>query len=250
MIVTAFIPARYASERLPGKPLKKIGNKPMVQWTYEACNKHPNINNTVVLTDDKRIYQEVIGFGGNCMMTSDQAENGTMRIAEVIDDYKTDIVLNIQGDEPGLSQAKLTRLIENIILPENDIVTLAAKILTPDILFDYNKVKVVFTKNNRALYFSRQAIPSVRNQSYSKWINETDYHLHLGIYGFKKHVFTKLVKLPVSNLEQAEKLEQLRWLQHGFSIYIGIVNDIMVEGIDTIEDLKKARKLYLTHYGR
>lgn len=184
------------------------------------------------------------------MMTSDQAENGTMRIAEVIDDYKTDIVLNIQGDEPGLSQAKLTRLIENIILPENDIVTLAAKILTPDILFDYNKVKVVFTKNNRALYFSRQAIPSVRNQSYSKWINETDYHLHLGIYGFKKHVFTKLVKLPVSNLEQAEKLEQLRWLQHGFSIYIGIVNDIMVEGIDTIEDLKKARKLYLTHYGR
>jgi 3-deoxy-manno-octulosonate cytidylyltransferase (CMP-KDO synthetase) len=248
--VTALIPARFASERLPGKPLKLIGRKTMIQWTYEACDKHPDINQVIVLTDDKRIFDTVIGFGGEAMMTSKDAENGTKRIGEVYHKIDADIILNIQGDEPGLTQAKLSKLVDLIKKPDVSIATLAAPIYSAEMLFDYNKVKVVFDQINKALYFSRQAIPSVREEPFKNWLDHADFYLHLGLYGFKKDVFSDIITLESTEIEEVEKLEQLRWMFYGFSIHVAITDYSEITGVDTPEDLKRARKIYLQHYGK
>jgi 3-deoxy-manno-octulosonate cytidylyltransferase (CMP-KDO synthetase) len=248
--ILAFIPARYHSSRLPGKPLLKIGDKPMIQWTWEACHKHPLIDQTIVLTEDKRVFDVVIGFGGQVELTSPKAKNGTERIASIIHKYQGDILLNIQGDEPGISQNKLTKLISLIKNKDVQIATLGCKIIRSQILFDNNKVKIVKDKSNKAMYFSRQPIPANRDLSHEEWVENGPYYLHVGLYAFKWRTFLEIIKLTTSRLEELEKLEQLRWLENGFPIHIGLLQGSELNGIDTEEDIIQARKIFTKFYGK
>lgn len=231
------IPARYASTRFPGKPLVEIDGKPMVQHVYERAKKV--VQDVYVATDDERIAKAVADFGGLCVMTKATHPSGTDRCAEAMDKIKGDfdVVINVQGDEPFLNPKQIDKIIDCFKDPATQIATLITPIEKNDTLFDYNKVKVVCDKNNFALYFSRNPIPFQRDTAREDWLGKHDYFLHLGIYGFKQSVLEQLARLQSTPLEQMEKLEQLRWLEHGLKIKTATTNQNNF-GIDTPEDLK------------
>lgn len=243
MKTIACIPARYSSSRLPGKPLMKIGNKSMIEHVWTKVNQHSEIDEAIVLTDDTKIFKHCRSFGANAVMTSTTCKSGTDRILEVRESLDADIILNIQGDEPMISEQKLNKIIKLMQKKEVEIGTLCRPIITTEELFDYNRVKAIFTKNNKVLYFSRQAIPSVALTPQKEWINKTDYYLHLGIYGFKSSVLDKISAFNISKLELAESLEQLRWLENGLEIYIDILTEDTSISVDTMKDLDKVRKM-------
>jgi 3-deoxy-manno-octulosonate cytidylyltransferase (CMP-KDO synthetase) len=238
------IPARFASTRFPGKPLAVIGNKPMIQWVYErASTFFPRL---VVATDDERIREAVSGFGGSVLMTSASHRTGTERCAEALElfcrqhpDQVTHVV-NIQGDEPMLSPAHLKTLISCFDDPETMIATLIRPVDSASELTDPNVVKVVVDKRYMALYFSRSAIPHVRDP-YGSGGGPPPFHAHIGLYAFRAEVLKKIVRLPVSPLERAESLEQLRWLENGYPIRTALTHEPSV-GVDTPGDLEKIRK--------
>lgn len=230
------IPARYASTRFPGKPLALIHGKPMIQVVYEHV-RESGLDHIAVATDDERIAECVRGFGGQVVMTSPEHPSGTDRCGEaaaLLGLHDDDVIVNIQGDEPGISAKEINLLTGLFDRPEVNIATLVKPFDDVTTATNPNKVKVVIAKNRKALYFSRLPIPFVRD-SHSP---APTYHLHLGIYAYRFKTLKQLILLPPSSLENTEKLEQLRWLENGFDIYTSEC-DYHGIGIDTPEDLQK-----------
>ncbi len=236
MSVIAIIPARYQSSRFPGKPLVMIKGKSMIQRVWEKASLSKSIAKVIVATDDERIFNHVKAFGGEVMMTSSKHRNGTERIAEVMrkQSQKFDYVLNIQGDEPFIKGQQIEMLCRIIEREEFQIASLAKQIDTKEELDSPNVVKVVMSKQQKALYFSRYAIPFNRSGN-----AQIAYYKHIGMYAFESSALQKLIALEMTPLEQAESLEQLRWLEAGFSIGMGI-SEFDSVGIDTPEDLEHA----------
>lgn len=243
MSVLAIIPARYASTRFPGKPLVDIAGKSMIRRVYDqVCNANL-VTKVIVATDDNSIFDHVKSFGGEVIMTSSTHLSGTDRCAEVANALpEYEIVINVQGDEPFLSPEDVNRVVQPLLdHDELTISTLATPVNTTQTLFDPNAVKVVLNEHNRALYFSRQAIPFMRKIPQSDWLKHHRYLKHLGIYGFDRETLLNLSQLPASRLEQSESLEQLRWLESGYAIFVGITPNDSI-GIDTPEDLQRLLK--------
>lgn len=235
MKITGIIPARYASTRLPGKPLIEIDGKPMIQRVYEQAVKAEKLQELIVATDDQRIYDCVKSFGGHVQMTATDHKNGTERIAEIAAKSKSDAFINIQGDEPYIAPEQINQIAE-LLEKGADIATLAKKIDAANEIADANTVKMVRGISGHALYFSRSPIPFYRNNPKTK-----SYWQHIGIYGFGKGILEKLVKLPPSPLEQAESLEQLRWLENGYQIQTAETHLLNIS-VDTEADLQALEK--------
>lgn len=239
------IPARYASTRFPGKPLANLGGKPMIQWVYEQARKA--LSDVYVATDEQRIFDVVVGFGGKGIMTSSEHKSGTDRCFEAFSklDEWFDVVINIQGDEPFIQPTQIIALQQCFDEPETQIATLAKKVSEKDgldFLKNPNHPKLTVNKYNEALYFSRSAIPFQQRTEPEHWIAGHSYLKHVGIYAYRADVLQELTRLEQSPLEMAESLEQLRWLENGYRIKVGFT-DVETLGIDTPEDLEKAAKL-------
>ena len=240
MKIAGIIPARYGSTRFPGKPLAIINGKTMIQRVYEQVMKASTIDLVIVATDDQRIIDEVAGFGGHAAITSIHHKSGTDRCAEVLDNLKDeiDIVINIQGDEPFIDPKQIDLLAGLFKNPKVDIASLSSTIATEKELNNPNVVKLVTGKDGRALYFSRLPIPYVRGKQAGNNLENHNYLKHIGIYGYRSKTLREIVKLDQGELEKAESLEQLRWLENGFSIYVSHTNSESIS-IDTPEDLSK-----------
>lgn len=236
------IPARFASTRFPGKPLAKIGVKPMIQWVYERVKSCSVVDRVVVATDDKRIVKAVEAFGGEVKMTNPKHPSGTDRCAEVVGLLadKFDIVVNVQGDEPFIDVQALEQLIQ-YFLSENpcSIATLKHAITDENELISPNKVKVVSDLSGKALYFSRMPLPYFKELEITNWLEKSAYFKHIGVYAFQTEALAQVAQLKESPAETAEKLEQLRWLQNGFSIQV-IETNYETIAVDTPEDLEEA----------
>jgi len=242
------IPARYASTRFPGKPLADINGKPMIQRVYEQVKIA--LDDVVVATDDIRIEKAVKAFGGEVVMTSDEHQSGTDRIAEAIEKIEAEssenyqVIINIQGDEPFIQPEQILALKDCFKTPSTQIATLVKAIENQDEIFDMNKVKVVLSKSNRALYFSRSPIPFLRGEEKENWIKKQSYFKHIGMYAYRRDTLNEITKLPQSPLEISESLEQLRWLENEYVIKTDITKHESI-GIDTPEDLERVKQLGL-----
>jgi len=233
MDIIAVIPARYSSTRLPGKPLKKLNKKTLIQHVYENAVNTDLFSEVVVATDDSRIFDHVTDFGGNVKMTSPNHKSGTDRIAEVCQNKCFDLVINIQGDEPFISFEPLSALIKEFKNKNVAVASLMHKINND--IENPNNVKVVCNKCNFALYFSRSIIPFNRGID-----DKFSYFKHIGVYAYRKKVLYDFVTLPVGVLESIEKLEQLRLLENDIAIKM-VETEYSGFGIDTPHDLEKAR---------
>lgn len=245
MRVLAIIPARYASTRFPAKPLALLGGKPIVQWVYEAVAKA--VERAVVATDDSRIYDAVMAFGGEVVMTSSEHQSGTDRCAEAFERLgcKADIVINVQGDEPFIAPEHIGALLKCFENEEVEIATLAREFKAEEgieALENPNSPKVVINSKGEAVYFSRSVVPYLRDVERSEWLKCHTFYKHVGIYAFRAATLGEVTRLPLSSLEKAERLEQLRWLESGYKIGVGIT-DVENVGIDTPEDLQQAENL-------
>lgn len=240
------IPARYASSRFPGKPLALIGNKPMIQRVYEQALK--SIDLVYVATDDKRIFDAVKKFGGNVVMTSADHMSGTDRCTEAVNKITAesgrdiDIVINIQGDEPFIKPEQIDLLKRCFTGDEVKIATLVREVLSGEDIFNPNQPKVILSSAGDALYFSRAAIPYIRDAEKNEWTSKHVYYKHIGLYGYRTETLKKITWLARSPLEISESLEQNRWLENGFNIRTAVTEWESI-GIDTPEDLDKARSL-------
>lgn len=241
MKILGIIPARYASTRFPGKPLVEINGKTMIMRVYEQSAKVFEF--VYVATDDARIYDHVNSCGGKAVMTSDLHVSGTDRCSEALDSIseklncKFDVVVNIQGDEPFINPMQLELLVSCFENESTQIATLVKVITNNNDIFDSNKPKVVLDKNNNAIYFSRSPIPYLRNIEQDNWVAKNVFYKHIGLYAYRANVLHEIVKLPISNLEKAESLEQLRWIENVYNISTKIT-DIETLSIDTPDDLK------------
>lgn len=232
MSVTILIPARYASTRLPGKPLLAETGKPMIQHVVEAVSGTAGVDAVVVATDDQRIFDAVEAFGGKAVMTREDHTSGSDRLAEAAEKLSLaddDIVVNVQGDEPDIPPALIETLVGLLENSDAPMATLCTPLET-SAADDPNKVKVVFGSNAKALYFSRSKIPYDRDKT-----GRCDYYLHLGIYAYRVAFLKQFTQLPPARLEQIEKLEQLRAIENGYDIMVTPV-DYSGVGIDTPED--------------
>jgi 3-deoxy-manno-octulosonate cytidylyltransferase (CMP-KDO synthetase) len=245
--VIAVIPARYGSTRFPGKSLVSIKEKPMIQWVYERTRLSSLINRVIVATDDERILQAVTAFGGEAVMTSSSHQTGTDRIAEVARNLECDIVVNVQGDEPLIQPEMIDQavrpLVDDASIPMG---TLCKTIEHHDEAFDTNVVKVVFDQNNYALYFSRAPIPWDRDHwsgkdPFSKMVLSGTMYKHIGLYAYRREFLLTYAALPQTSHEAAEKLEQLRALDHGYKIKV-VVTPYESFGVDIPDDLGKILK--------
>jgi len=237
------IPARYGSSRFEGKPLADLGGIPVIEHVYRRAKSV--IDDVAVATDDNHILNAVKGFGGVAVMTSENHRSGTDRCLEAYDNLGSDadVVVNIQGDEPFVDPAQIRQLMDCFNDPTTDIATLAIPFPKDGLyneLENPNKPKVVMDGDRRALMFSRSVIPFLRGHDRAEWPARADYFTHIGMYAFRISTLRKVTMLPQSPLELAESLEQLRWLQNGFTIKIGITDHRTI-GIDTPADLEDAR---------
>ncbi len=246
MKVLIVIPARYASTRFPGKPLAMLGGETIVSRVWHRAMEAEGVSDVVVATDDERILDHVVSFGGEgaAMMTSPNHSSGTERCGEVVERLEGegrhyDVVINIQGDEPFIEPEQIETLIDCFNSPDVQIATLATSIASTEELLSPNNVKVVCSNNDDALYFSRQPIPYRRGVETSEWLDHLAYFKHVGIYAFRADVLEKVCALSPSVLEECEKLEQLRWLANGYRIKVLETNHANI-GIDTPEDLAEA----------
>jgi len=241
MQILGIIPARYASSRFPGKPLVDIDGKTMIQRVYEQA-RLSQLDKVIVATDDQRIYEHVLGFGGQVCMTNKDHPSGTDRCAEVARTFKDfPLVLNIQGDEPFIQPEQINRAIS--LLKNNadaQIGTLIKKIELATDLFNPNVVKAVIDNQNKALYFSRSPIPYLRSVDEKEWLIQHTYYKHIGLYVFQRKVLLEIANLQATKLEKAESLEQLRWLENGYHIVTAVTTKETI-GIDTPEDLKNLK---------
>ena len=239
----ALIPARYASTRFPGKPLADLGGKPMIRHVYEKARAF--FETCYVATDDERIERAVAGFGGRAIMTSTDHRSGTDRCREALDKAEAlcgerfDIVVNIQGDEPFVSEEQLSLISGCFDEPSTQIATLVKAFAPHEDIFNSNSPKVVLSADGHALYFSRSAIPFLRGVEPSQWQSSHTYYKHIGLYAYRSDVLRKITALPQGILERCESLEQLRWLENGYRIRTAVT---MTESlaIDTPQDLQVA----------
>ena len=235
--ITIIIPARYESNRLPGKILMDIAGKTMIQRVYEQCVKAKITENILVATDNKKIFQTVEKFGGNAIITSSKHKSGTERIGEVASKIDTDIIVNVQGDEPLIDPSIIKNVSEELIKnPKIDVATAKRIITDKKDLSNPNIVKVVTNKNDFALYFSRSLIPYPRKKVVG------NFYKHLGIYAYRKKFLLNMPKLEKSFIEESECLEQLKILDNGYKIKV-IEVDGFSFGVDTKEDLDRIRRM-------
>jgi len=237
------IPARYGSTRFPGKPLALLGNKPVIQWVYERASTSQRITKLIVATDDSRIYDVVVSFGGYAEMTSSSIRNGTERVAAVAESYNAGIIVNIQGDEPLIEGPIIDAAVDLLIDNENAVMgTLVKRVDSVIELENPNLPKVVMDNSGNAFFFSRSIIPYFRDSaSKQDWLNQHTYYRHIGLYVYRSHFLKKYIKLPETALERAECLEQLRVLEYGYRIKAAVVN-YNPQGVDTPEDLESLNK--------
>lgn len=244
MTVTAVIPARYASTRLPGKPLLKIGGKPMIQWVYERVGRASLVQDVIVATDDRRIHDAVQAFGGRCVMTSPEHTTGTDRLAEAAADLKSDIIVNVQGDEPliepGVIDACIRPMMDGDDFP---VATPCTRIRSREELLNPDVVKVVSDRDGFALYFSRSPIPCDRDQGpLSVDLNLNPFFKHIGLYVYRRDFLLKYSRMAPTPLEVREKLEQLRILENGYRIRV-VETEYDSISVDTEEDLRRVQDL-------
>lgn len=231
------IPARYKSIRFPGKPLANISGKSMIQYIYESIKNYPFLDEIIVATDDQRIVNHCKGMNIPYALTSENHQSGTDRVAEVAKNYPSFYnIINLQGDEPFIKESDIVKLIETLNNASDGIATLACLITDKNQKMNPNRVKVVFNKKKEAMYFSRFDIPYQRSNH-----SDAISYQHIGIYGFKNEVLQTISKLSPGLYERAESLEQLRWLEEGFKINLGFVDEALFS-IDTPEDLVEANK--------
>ena len=240
MKVIGIIPSRYASTRFPSKPLAMIKGKTMIQRVWEQAWKS-KLDAVVVATDDMRIADEVLKFGGQYVLTDPNHRSGTDRCREALYmlEGQYDAVVNIQGDEPFIDPAQINQVIELIGRDDTQLASLAKRIEDEDELFSPNVVKVVMDKQGNALYFSRNPIPFMRNLDRDKWLQKGEYYKHIGLYAYKTETLCQIAEMQSTALEMAESLEQLRWLENGLRIRMG-VTQLESLSIDTQEDYEKA----------
>ena len=240
MRVVGIIPARYASTRFPGKPLALIQGKTMIRRVCEQAWK-AKLDDVVVATDDVRIADEVMSFGGKYVLTDPNHRSGTDRCREAMDllTVPCDAVVNIQGDEPFIDPRQIDQMADLICKEGVQLASLAKRIEDEEELFSPNTVKVVLDGNGQALYFSRNPIPFMRNVEKKDWLKQGPFYKHIGIYAYRAETLRKVALLEPSPLELAESLEQLRWLENGMAIRMGITTSENVS-IDLPSDLKKA----------
>ena len=238
----ALIPARYASTRFPGKPLAMLGGKSVIQRVYEQVSQV--VDETYVATDDQRIFDAVEAFGGKVVMTRSDHKSGTDRIEEAAEkiggDY--DVVVNVQGDEPFIQASQIETVCKCFDDPTTQIATLGKPFGNDmEAIGNPNSPKIVVDKNGFALYFSRSVIPFVRGKETAEWPSSCPFLKHLGLYAYRRDVLREVTQLPQGMLEKAESLEQLRWLENGYRIRVGLT-DTETVGIDTPADLERAEK--------
>lgn len=239
----ALIPARYASTRFPAKPLAILAGKPIIQHVYERVSSI--FEDAYVVTDDTRIEECVKAFGGRCVMTGTHHKSGTDRCFEALEKLGAgfDVVVNVQGDEPFIAASQLETIKQCFADAETQIATLV-KTFTPadgiEALENPNSPKVVLDNNNYAVYFSRSVIPYLRGVEKDEWLSHHTFYKHIGLYAYRAEVLKEITSMPLGVLEQAESLEQLRWLQAGYRIKVG-TTDVETIGIDTPEDLERAK---------
>jgi len=234
--ILCVIPARYESTRFPGKPLALICNKPMIQWVYEKCMRAESISDVIVATDDIRIKETVLGFGGNAVMTSD-CKCGTDRVYEASRDLEYDIIINVQGDEPLMDPKVIDELAHSF--DDCSVVAATVKTRITDLteLDDINVVKVITDVHGNAIYFSRYPIPYNRDSK-----KTVEYYKHIGIYGYTKEFLNKFVKLGNGYLEEIENLEQLRILENGYKIKV-VETDYISHGVDIPEHISVIERM-------
>lgn len=240
----AIIPARYASTRFPGKPLAVLGGKTVIQRVYEQVSSV--LSDVYVATDDQRIYDCVEGFGGKAVMTREDHKSGTDRIEEAVEKIGTDadVIINVQGDEPFIQPSQVDTLMHLFDASETQIGTLGKLFESMEAVENSNSPKIVTDNRGFALYFSRSVIPYIRGKERNDWFGQYPFLKHLGIYAYRREVLAEVTRLPQSSLEKAESLEQLRWLQNGYRIRVGLT-DVETIGIDTPEDLQRAEQFLL-----
>lgn len=240
----AIIPARYASTRFPGKPLAVLGGKTVIQRVYEQVSSV--LSEVYVATDDQRIYDCVEGFGGKAVMTREDHKSGTDRIEEAVEKIGTDadVIINVQGDEPFIQPSQVDTLMHLFDASETQIGTLGKLFESMEAVENPNSPKIVTDNRGFALYFSRSVIPYIRGKERKDWFGQYPFLKHLGIYAYRREVLAEVTRLPQSSLEKAESLEQLRWLQNGYRIRVGLT-DVETIGIDTPEDLQRAEQFLL-----
>ncbi|CAN5464845.1 3-deoxy-manno-octulosonate cytidylyltransferase [soil metagenome] len=241
-MILGIIPARYASTRFPGKPLVDIAGKSMIQRVYEQAKKCTSLNEVIVATDDSRIYDHVLAFGGAAVMTSSDHQSGTDRCAEVaLQHPQYDVIINIQGDEPYIDPEQISKLAACFNAADTQLATLIKRVKTTEELFNPNSPKVVINTLSEAIYFSRSPLPHIRGQEPLNWLEHYTYFKHIGIYGYRADVLQEVTKLPVSSLEKAESLEQLRWIENGYRIKVA-ETELETFAVDTPEDLENMNK--------
>lgn len=240
MKIIAVIPARYASTRFPAKLMQELGGKTVISRTYEAAVKTELFDDVFVVTDSDIIFKEITDNGGKAIMSIKEHESGSDRIAEAVENLDVDIVVNVQGDEPFINKEPLADVLEvfkSDAAREIDLASLMIEINNWEDIENPNNVKVIVDQKQFALYFSRSVIPYPRDKEAG-----AKYYKHIGIYAFRKHALMDFYKLPMQSLEATEKLEQLRYLEYGKKIRMVETTHVGI-GIDTPEDLEKARKM-------
>lgn len=237
MKTVAMIPARYAASRFPGKLMKMLGNKSVIRHTHDNTLATGLFDEVYVVTDSDIIFEEISANGGKALMSKNQHESGSDRIAEAIADMDVDIVINVQGDTPFVKKDPLQKLVELFNDNTVQVASLTQVITDKELIANPNIVKVVLDGKMNSLFFSRSVIPYPRNEKI-----KIDYYEHIGVYAFKKDMLIQFTKWPITPLEDAEKIECLRFLEHGILLRMAVVDYIGV-GIDTPEDLVRAEEL-------
>ncbi len=244
-MIVGIIPARYASTRFPGKPLIDIKGKTMLQRVYEQAAKSKLLSKVVVATDDEKIFNHVKGFGGEVVMTAAHHPSGTDRCMDALLQLEDNFqyVINIQGDEPFIEPGQIDELAAVLQDGTTELATQMIAVDSYEMLFDKGEVKIVLNDNNEALYFSRMVIPFIKGVDEKEWHQHHPYFRHVGMYAYRKDILEKITQVPVSPLEKAESLEQLRWVENGFTIKC-VVTKYESHCIDTPEDLEKVLHLF------
>lgn len=246
----AIIPARFASSRLPGKPLKLINNKAMIQRVYEQVTKSSSIIDCIVATDHLEIKNCINSIGGKAVITSANHTTGTERCfeaAKLINAKYDDIIINVQGDEPFVKPENIEQIIKIFKeKPDVKIATLVCKIVDEKDLFDPNCPKVIVSNKNKAIYFSRATIPFIQKKSTKEWLSNYAFYKHIGMYAYKLETLSEIVSLPPSPLELAESLEQLRWIENSYEIFISYIQEAELS-VDTQEDLDRANEIAIKY---
>jgi 3-deoxy-manno-octulosonate cytidylyltransferase (CMP-KDO synthetase) len=242
-MIIGIIPARFASTRFPGKPLIDIRGKSMIQRVYEQSLKSTSLHSVIVATDDQRIFDHVTSFGGKAVITGKHHASGTDRCFEALGhiDVHYEHIINIQGDEPFIEPQQIDELAK-VLHHDVEIATQMIVVKSKEELFDPGEAKIVLNENNEAMYFSRSPVPFVRNADEKNWHLYHTFYRQVGMYAYRKDILEKITGLPVSSLEKAESLEQLRWLQYGFKIKC-VITQYESHCVDVPEDVDRILKL-------